>query len=93
MRAGVTGGLQTPVSREHLFVKGALYNEARKIATKITLAVVEELYENGFDEILIADSHGPMVNIPVDELPPYAELIRGSQGLLAWLLGMLANGG
>ncbi|AIF70008.1 peptide transporter [Palaeococcus pacificus DY20341] len=70
-------GMPFVVSREHLFVKGALYNEARKIATKITLAVVEELYENGFDEILIADSHGPMVNLLVDELPPYVELIRG----------------
>lgn len=28
-------GLPYVVSREHLFVKGALYSEARKIATRI----------------------------------------------------------
>ncbi|MBO8174452.1 MAG: M55 family metallopeptidase [Thermococcus sp.] len=70
-------GMPFVVSREHLFVKGALYNEARKIATKITLIVAEALHEKGFDEIIIADSHGPMVNLLVDELPEYVELVRG----------------
>jgi D-amino peptidase len=61
----------------HLNLRGSLYEEARKIATKVTLAVVEELNKNGFDEVVIADSHGPMVNLLVDELPEYVELIRG----------------
>jgi D-amino peptidase len=45
------------VIREHLHLKGTLYNEAREIATRITLIAAEELHKNGFDEILIADSH------------------------------------
>jgi D-amino peptidase len=61
----------------HLNLKGTLYAEARKIATKITLTVAEELHNNGFDEIVVADSHGPMVNLLVDDLPEYTEIVRG----------------
>jgi len=62
----------------HLALKGALHDEARKIATKVTLIVADELNKNGFDEIVIADSHGPMVNLLVDQLPEYVEIVRGS---------------
>ena len=61
----------------HLSLKGSLYDEARKIATKITLTVAEELNKNGFEEVVVADSHGPMVNLLVDDLPEYVEIIRG----------------
>jgi len=61
----------------HLNLRGSLYEEARKIATRVTLVVAEELNKNGFEEIVIADSHGPMVNLLVDELPEYVELVRG----------------
>jgi D-amino peptidase len=70
-------GLPYVVIPGHLNLKGTLYSEARKIATKIALIVAEELNKNGFSDILIADSHGPMVNIKVDELPEYVELVRG----------------
>ena len=36
----------------HLSLKGTLYTEARKIASKITLIVAEELKNAGFDDIL-----------------------------------------
>jgi len=61
----------------HLSLKGTLYSEARKIATKVTLIVAEELNKNGFEEIVIADSHGPMVNLLIDDLPEYVEIVRG----------------
>ena len=61
----------------HLSLKGPLYDETRKIATKVTLIVAEELNKNGFDEVVIADSHGPMVNLLVDDLPEYVEIVRG----------------
>ena len=70
-------GMPFIVSREHLIVKGALYSEARKIATRVVLTVVKELYHQGVNEILIADSHGPMVNILPEELPEYVSLLRG----------------
>jgi len=65
------------VSREHLFVGGSLYSEARRIATKVVRVVVETLHENGVDEVVVADSHGPMVNILVDEMLSYLKLVRG----------------
>jgi len=61
----------------HLNLKGSLYEEARRIATRVTLTVTEELNKNGFDKVVIADSHGPMVNIMIDSLPEYVEIIRG----------------
>jgi D-amino peptidase len=61
----------------HLGLKGALYKEARQIATKITLAAAEELHTNGAKEVVVADSHGPMVNLLVDNLPDYVEIVRG----------------
>jgi len=70
-------GMPYVVIPGHLSLKGSLYDEARKIATKVTLIVAEELNKNGFDEIVIADSHGPMVNLLVDDLPIYVEIIRG----------------
>jgi len=72
----------------HLNLKGSLYEEARKIATKVTLTVAEELHNNGFDEIVIADSHGPMVNLLVDDLPEYVEIVRGYPRPLSMAAGI-----
>lgn len=70
-------GLPFVVVPAHLNLKGSLYEEARKIATKITLFVTEELHKNGFEKIIVADSHGPMVNLLVDDLPECVEIVRG----------------
>lgn len=70
-------GMPYVVIPGHLSLKGTLYEEARKIATKVTLIVSEELNKNGFDKIIVADSHGPMVNLLVDDLPEYVDIIRG----------------
>lgn len=70
-------GMPYVVIPGHLKLKGAQYEEVRKIATKLTLVVVDALHEAGFNEIIVADSHGPMVNLLVEELPDYVELIRG----------------
>ena len=72
----------------HLSLKGILYEEARKTATKITLTVAEELHKNGFNQILIADSHGPMVNIHIEDLPEYVEIIRGFPRPLSMVAGV-----
>jgi D-amino peptidase len=71
----------------HLNLKGALYEEARKIATKITLITADELHKNGFEKVVIADSHGPMVNIQVDDLPEYVEIVRGFYRPLSMIAG------
>ncbi|MGQ9538612.1 MAG: M55 family metallopeptidase [Candidatus Bathycorpusculaceae bacterium] len=81
-------GMPYIVTPSHLNLKGALYEEARKIATKTTLIVAEELHKNGFESVVIADSHGPMVNIHVEDLPEYVEIIRGFPRPLSMVAGV-----
>jgi len=80
-------GMPYVVIPGHLNLKGTLYEEARKIATKVTIIAAEELHKNGFDEVVVADSHGPMVNIHVDELPEYIDIIRGYPRPLSMVTG------
>jgi len=72
----------------HLHLKGALYEEARKVATKVTLTVADELSKNGFEKVIIADGHGPMVNLLVDDLPEYVEIVRGFPRPLSQVAGV-----
>jgi len=72
----------------HLNLKGPLYEEARRIATKIALITADELNKNGFDKVTIADSHGPMVNLLIDDLPEYVELVRGFPRPLSMVSGV-----
>lgn len=64
------------VSGEHTFLKGVLFSEARRIATKITLFTAEAFHRNGFEEVFIAYSHGPMINLEVENLPEYVAFIH-----------------
>jgi D-amino peptidase len=72
----------------HLNLRGPLYNEARRIATKIALVTADALNKNGCDDVLIADSHGPMVNLLVDDLPEYVEIVRGFPRPLSMISGV-----
>ncbi len=81
-------GLPFVVILGQLDLKGSLYQEAREIATKITLVVAEELYQNGFEQVIIADSHGPMVNLLIDNLPEYVEIIRGGFRPISMVAGV-----
>jgi D-amino peptidase len=81
-------GMPHIVNPAHLNLKGALYEEARKIATRVALCVADELNKNSFDDIIIADSHGPMVNVLVDDLPEYVKLIRGYPRPLSMVAGV-----
>lgn len=81
-------GMPHIVTPGHLGLKGVLYEEARKIATRVTLTVADELNKNGFDSVTIADSHGPMVNIHIDDLPEYVEIVRGFPRPLSMIAGI-----
>ncbi|NJF25520.1 M55 family metallopeptidase [Thermococcus sp. Bubb.Bath] len=70
-------GLPYVTSPLHLRPGTPLYDEAREIATEVVNIAAEVLYSNGFDEITVADSHGPMVNVIPSKLPEYVELVRG----------------
>jgi len=81
-------GMPYVVIPGHLSLKGSLYEEARKVATKVTLVVADELHKKGFDEVVVADSHGPMVNVHVDDLPEYVEIVRGFPRPLSMVAGV-----
>jgi D-amino peptidase len=81
-------GMPYVVIPGHLNLKGTLYQEARKTATKITSIVAEELHKNGFDQVVIADSHGPMVNLHFEEFPEFTEIIRGFPRPLSMVSGV-----
>jgi len=81
-------GMPYIVAPSQLNLKRVLYEEARKIATKTTLIVADELHKNGFEEVLVADSHGPMVNLHVEDLPEYIEVIRGFPRPLSMVAGI-----
>jgi D-amino peptidase len=70
-------GLPFIVSKEQLGPEGRLFDEAREIATELTLCLCEALKRGGVDSILVADSHGSMINIIPKDMPGYVELLRG----------------
>ena len=70
-------GMPYIVSREHLAPGRSLFGEARRIVTAVVCTVVEELTKQGFEEVIVADSHGPMITIEVEKLPDNVEVIRG----------------
>jgi len=81
-------GLPYIVIPGHLALKGILHDEARTIATKIALTTADELRRNGFGKVVIADSHGPMVNLLIDDLPDYVEIVRGFPRQLSMVAGV-----
>jgi D-amino peptidase len=71
-------GLPFTVSNEHMYPGQKLYDETRAIMTDCVLAVVEELKAAGVERIIVADSHGPMVNVLPGRIPEGVELLRGT---------------
>jgi D-amino peptidase len=71
-------GLPYTVSNEHMYPGQKLYDETRAIMTDCVLSVIEGLKAGGVDKIVVADSHGPMVNVLPGRMPEGVELLRGS---------------
>jgi D-amino peptidase len=53
------------------------YEHSRRLMTMEANAAIEGAFAGGATEVLVNDSHGPMVNLVSDLLDPRAELIRG----------------
>ncbi len=79
-------GLPHIVLPSQLRPGGALYGEAREIATRLTNAVLEVLVDQGFS-VVVADAHGDMVNIDPTRLRRGARLVRGFPRPLSMLTG------
>jgi D-amino peptidase len=54
------------------------YEQARRLMTLEANAAIAGAFEGGAREILVNDSHGPMVNLLPELLDPRVELIRGN---------------
>jgi D-amino peptidase len=54
------------------------YEEARRLMTEETNAAIAGAFAGGAVEVLVNDSHGPMINLLPELLDPRAELIRGN---------------
>jgi D-amino peptidase len=70
-------GIPYIVSRHHTNLNGELYSEARQIMTDCLVVVLDSLFKLGFESAVVADSHGPMVNILPERLPDQVALVRG----------------
>ena len=81
-------GMPYIASDEELKVRGALFSDARRVATKIVVWFAEAFHRHGFEEVIIADSHGSMTNIDVESLPEYTYIIRGFPRPLSMLSGI-----
>ncbi len=81
-------GMPYIVSPEHLAPGRKLYTEARRVATRVTKVVAEALTREGFDEVVVADSHGHMVALLAEELPQSVELVRGFPRPLSMVAGI-----
>jgi D-amino peptidase len=71
-------GLPFTVSNEHMYPGQKLYDETRSIMTNCVLSVVDELKSAGLERIVVADSHGPMVNVLPERMPRGVDLLRGT---------------
>jgi D-amino peptidase len=71
-------GLPFTVSNEHGGPGKMLYDETRTIMTECMLSVVEELNAAGVKQIVVADAHGPMVNLLPGRMPKGVSLVRGT---------------
>ncbi|NPA23510.1 MAG: peptide transporter [Crenarchaeota archaeon] len=81
-------GLPHIVSFSQLLPKGKMFYEARSIATRIVKHICEVLNREGVKEIVIADSHGCMINIDPEELPENVKLIRGIPRPVSMMIGV-----
>ncbi|MEQ9715881.1 MAG: M55 family metallopeptidase [Candidatus Asgardarchaeia archaeon] len=70
-------GIAAVFTPTQVIPKGDEYQIARKWMTAEVKTVAETLHRLGAERIVIADSHAGMINLLVDELPEYVELLSG----------------
>jgi len=63
-----------------------LFGEMRQVMTRLVRVVASRLQEHGY-RVVVADSHGLMVNVDPLDLPGDTELVRGFPRLLSMVAG------
>ena len=67
------------------------YEQARRLMTLEANAAIGGAFDAGASEVLVNDSHGPMVNLLPELRDPGGELIRGAPKLMTMFAGMDAS--
>lgn len=67
------------------------YEQARRLMTLEANAAIAGAFDAGAGEVLVNDSHGPMVNLLPELLDPRAELIRGNIKPMSMFAGLDAS--
>lgn len=70
-------GMPGVVSGTMIYPWSSQFQRASKVMTRLTNIVVEELFNGGFKEVIVADSHGLMTNIEYLELDSRAHILQG----------------
>jgi D-amino peptidase len=85
-------GVAGVVDRSHgSLTGGAEYDLGRRLMTLETNAAIEGALEAGATEIVVNDSHGPMINLLPEMLHPKATLIQGRLKHLFMVEGLDAS--
>lgn len=71
---GITG----VVHRDMMMPNEREYDRGRRLMTGDANAAIEGLVAAGATEIVVADGHGPMRNLLIEELHPAAQLVTGT---------------
>ena len=71
---GITG----VVHRDMMMPGEREYDRGRRLMTADANAAIEGLVRAGATEIVVADGHGPMRNLLIEELHPAAQLVTGT---------------
>ena len=85
-------GVASVIHRDQTKLEGIEYETARRWMTDDANAAIEGALAAGATEIVVADSHGHMRNLLVEELHPSATLIRGALKPLCMLEGLQSQG-
>ena len=64
-----------------------LYGEARAIMTECVFAMTEELHSSGFEKVIVADSHGPKVNLIPEKMQEFVTVVRGNPRSISMIAG------
>ncbi len=80
-------GMPYIVGRVHMGPGDKLFQELREAMSRVTYAVAGELLRRGFGGVVVADSHGSMVNIDPFKAPRGVAIVRGFPRPLAMVAG------
>jgi D-amino peptidase len=80
-------GLPHITSNEHMVPGKHLYDEARTIMTNCVLSMTDELHKSGFERVVVADSHGPKINLIPEKMQPFVDVVRGNPRAISMIAG------